>query len=81
MRKESGAERTVDICQIEKVYGKVLRGDADGDGAVEPDDHAALLDYLLTRSQTLRNPEGADLNGDGRLTAADLTMLRTMLEK
>ena len=81
IRKESGAERTVDICKIEKVYGKVLRGDADGDGAVEPDDHAALLDYLLTKSQTLRNPEGADLDGDGRLTAADLTLLRTMLEE
>ena len=81
IRKESGAERTVGICNVSKVFGESLRGDADGNGIVNPDDHAALLTYLLTKSKTLPNPDGADLNRDGILNAADLTMLRTMLEE
>lgn len=78
--KKSGAERTVDICSISPVYDSLLRGDADGDGKLTRDDLSVLLDYLLTKSDTVKYPLAADCNGDGILNAADLTLLRRMLE-
>ena len=78
--KKSGAERTVDICTISPVYDSLLRGDADGDGKITRDDLSELLDYLLTKSDTVKFPAAADCNGDGILNAADLTLLRRMLE-
>lgn len=77
--KKSGAERTVDICQIRQVYSGVLRGDADGNGFVDRRDPAALRDYLLTKQAALKDPESADLNGDGILNAADLSQLKMLL--
>jgi Dockerin type I domain len=53
----------------------VLRGDATGDGVVNDRD-------LLRVTRELQRPEGqrslaADLNGDGRVDVADLTLVRT----
>lgn len=42
---------------------------------------AALMDYLLTKSASLTNPQAADFNADGILNAADLSMLRHLIAK
>ena len=73
--KQSGASRSVDICQVKQVFEGVLHGDADGNGYVDRKDLALLRDYLLTKQTALKKPESADLNRDGMLTAADLSLL------
>ncbi len=81
IRTETGAEQSVDICKVLEVYTETLRGDADGNGTVDAQDSAALMDYLLTKSASLTNPQAADFNADGILNAADLSMLRHLIAK
>ncbi len=75
IRTEAGAEQSTDICKVLQVDTDALRGDADGNGIVDAMDADALLEYLLTQSAKLANPQAADLNADGILNAADLSML------
>ena len=58
----------------------ILRGDVDLDGRCSAEDAFCLRDFLLCR-QTLGAEQGAgaDLSGDGRLNAADLTLLKRHL--
>lgn len=80
IRTDAGAEQTVDICEVLQVYSDIPHGgDADGNGTVDSMDIAALRDYLLTKSTALANPQAADLNMDGVLNAADLSMLTALL--
>ena len=54
-----------------------LPGDIDANGKLEPDDAAALVQYLLTQRQfTEAEFLAADLDGNGRLNASDLTLLK-----
>jgi len=57
-----------------------LKGDVNLDGSVGTADAVALLQYLLT-ARTLSESQAAqaDLDGNNRLTAADLTMLKQLL--
>ena len=77
--KNSGAERSVDIFQVKQVFEGILPGDADMNCIVDRRDIAALRAYLLTESAQLANPSGCDLNNDGRLNAADLSLLKAKL--
>ena len=57
---------------------KNLRGDVTADGAVNIADAVALQKYLLT-SGTLKAWQQGDLNDDGRLTSADLSLLKRII--
>ena len=55
-------------------------GDMKLDGQVNTADAVALQQYLLTvRTLNTEQAAQADLNGDGRLNAIDLTLLKRML--
>ena len=65
-----------------KLYGdKVpLRGDVDLNGKLERNDAVLLRDYLLTRGTlTAEQAAQADLDGSGKLSGADLTLLKRLL--
>ena len=53
-------------------------GDADHSGTVDAKDAALLLDYLLTKRSEI-SADTAELDGDGVLTAKDLSLLKAML--
>ncbi len=53
-----------------------VTGDINQDGVLDHADAALLLGYLLAEETALPSPEAADMNGDGRLDARDLTMLK-----
>ncbi len=52
--------------------------DITGDGVTDIQDVRALQGYLLT-SGTLKNPAAADLDGNGKINAKDLTLLKRQL--
>ena len=56
----------------------VKPGDVNGDGTVDENDAAMLRDYLLGDSP-VKIPKAADMDGNGKLTAADLTLLKRNL--
>ncbi|MBQ9905625.1 MAG: glycoside hydrolase N-terminal domain-containing protein [Oscillospiraceae bacterium] len=57
-------------------------GDITGDGKTDASDVTALLNHLLTKKALTAEQAGAaDLNGDKKLTAADLSMLRRIVLK
>ena len=58
--------------------GKYKKYDADHNGKIENADAQALCDYLLTKESEVY-ADTADLNGDGALTAADLSLLKDRL--
>ena len=64
------------------VKNGALSGDVNTDGAVTPEDAVELQQFLLT-AKTLNEEQGAqaDLDENGRLDAADLTMLKRMLRQ
>ena len=53
--------------------------DVNGDGAENLADAVALQRYLLCETAVLKNPAAADCDGNGRLNAADLTLLKRIL--
>ncbi len=70
-----------------KLYGEAytaekLTGAVDLNGKVEPADAVLLRDFLLTKA-ALTEEQGAqaDLDGNGKLNAADLTLLKAKLLK
>lgn len=54
---------------------KGLSGDADGNGYVEADDIAVVVNYILTGEDEELFFENADLNNDKKVDAADLVLL------
>ena len=68
----------------ETVYSKLpeqitpLSGDLNADGAVDAADVRLLHQYLMTETDTLPAAEAADLDGNSRLNAADLTLLKRL---
>ncbi len=75
------------IAEIE-LYGKPhvaepvkIKGDVDANGKLEVADAVMLVKYLLTAENTLTDPEAADLNADGILNGADLSLLKAELLK
>ena len=52
-----------------------LKGDADGDGAVNIADVTALIDYLLSGDASAINLENAEVSGDGQVSIGDVTAL------
>jgi len=83
--KEAGSN----ICQWEYWGGvgqkyrieqpKEIAGDVTADGVTNIADVVALQKYLLTVDSSLPNPKAADMDGNGRLNAADLTLLKRSL--
>lgn len=83
--KEAGAN----ICQWEYWGGdgqkyrigqpKEIADDVTADGSTNIADVIALQKYLLAIDNSLPNPKAADMNGDGRLNAVDLTLLKRIL--
>ena len=53
------------------------KGDADRDGTVDVSDAVALVKYLLAETGDISR--SADMDGNGRLNAADLTLLKRAL--
>ena len=55
-------------------------GDVNLDGSVNTADAVGLLKYLLTESTlTAEQAAQADMDGNGKLNAVDLTLLKRML--
>ena len=65
-----------DSC-IVTVYTEL--GDVDGDGFVGISDVTALIDYLLTGSESDINAINGDIDQDGSVTISDVTELIDML--
>ena len=62
--------------KVMRVKGYTLAGDATGDGQLLPEDACTLRDALITKAVPYLDADNADLNGDGKLNAADLTLLK-----
>ena len=58
---------------------QAVRGDVNADGTLSVADAAALQKYLLAMTDTLPDWHAADLDGNGRLNAADLTLIKRLL--
>lgn len=57
-----------------------LRGDVNGDYKISITDVRCLLNWLTVHpNQVLNDPESADMNSDGVINAADLTLLKRVL--
>ncbi|MBQ6042150.1 MAG: glycoside hydrolase N-terminal domain-containing protein [Oscillospiraceae bacterium] len=57
-----------------------VRGDADGSGKLDADDAEAVRRHLLTiKPLTADQAAAADLNGDGKITAVDLSLLKALI--
>ena len=61
--------------------GALTGCDFNGDGKVNEADGQALLDYAVGKLDEIRNPENADLNEDGKVTAYDAELFLTRLGK
>ncbi|MCQ2417617.1 MAG: DUF4832 domain-containing protein [Oscillospiraceae bacterium] len=79
-----GTEKNVKICTVRKVYdleNLPLSGDVNGDQQVNAADAQALMQYLLTKQNTISHAENADMNSDGIINAVDLSLLRGRIQK
>lgn len=65
-----------------EVYAKwkPIKGDTDGDGKVDENDVKAVSDYILTSNANGIDLNAADLNGDGKVNAADLVLMISMMK-
>lgn len=69
------ASAGVEIFFIDVIYADdVLRGDADGNGTVEPADALALANHLIGNPGSY-NAKAADVNKDGKVDITDLVAL------
>ena len=70
-------------CNELALYGypaaKTVPMDVNADGQFSIADAVALVKYLLAETQTLPDAKAADANGDGRLDARDLTLIKRAL--
>ncbi len=73
-----GANGQSSYCVNYAVIASLPKQDITGDGVTDLQDVNALRDYLLANG-TLQNPAAADLNGDGKINAIDLTLLKREL--
>lgn len=70
------ASASVEIFFIDVIYADdVLRGDADGNGKVEPADILALANHLIGKTPAQFNAKAADVNKDGKVDITDLVAL------
>ena len=70
---------TVSGNRVMQVLRYSLAGDATGDGQLLPEDAARLRDALMTKEVPYLDGANSDLNGDGKLNAVDLTLLKRRL--
>ena len=78
---EIADEITVQYTKVEVVYeysGSQLTGDINADGKFDALDALALRDFL-TDNTAPANWEAGDLDENGKLNAADLTLMKRML--
>ena len=73
-----GANGQSSYCVNYAVMATLPKLDITGDGVTDMQDVRALQAYLLTTG-TLQNPAAADLDGNGRINSADLTLLKREL--
>ena len=73
------AECTCSGNRVLQVRGYRLAGDVNEDGQIDMTDAAFLQEWLCTESIPHISAENADLNGDKRLNAADLSLLKQKL--
>jgi hypothetical protein len=81
-------DTSVSLTAIWKPYDEIIRGDVNRDGDTDLEDIALLTRFLLATDRTAfiaANPTfsytNADVNGDGEITATDLTLLLLMIEQ
>ncbi len=55
-----------------------LKGDVNGDGKVNKNDVTELQNYLLAKSEAVSG-KSADIDGNSKLTAADLSLLKDLI--
>lgn len=59
-------------------FSKILKGDANGDGALSPEDLKVMVDYIMGTTTVIRF-SAADINNDGNVNATDIVMLLNIL--
>ena len=69
-----------DFATIKYVFGDV-RGDANGDGAIDISDVVYIIDYLFRNGPAPSPPEAGDTTCDGRIDIADVVSLINYLLK
>ncbi|MBQ8922537.1 MAG: DUF4832 domain-containing protein [Oscillospiraceae bacterium] len=74
----AGTEKQVTVCTVTTVYPR-LSGDFNGDGKFDRQDAADLAAYLTGTLTQPANWRAGDLHPDGKLNAADLTVMKRML--
>lgn len=76
----AGAVREAAVCTVEAVLpADKLRGDVNADGVFDHADAEALNRWLLTNG-TLADWTAGDMDGNSRLSAIDLTLMKRMPE-
>jgi hypothetical protein len=85
-KQEAEIEDTIAVTytKVEVVYeytgaGERTPGDVNADGEVTLADLVALQKFLLAETRTLADWQAADLDGNDKLNAADLTVLKRKL--
>lgn len=63
-----------------EIQVELIKGDANGDGDVDKDDIAAIVNYITTGKREGFYFNNADLNGDTKVDAADLVLLINRLK-
>jgi len=70
-----------DITLTAAWHANVVKGDVTGDGSVSEGDARALANYLMNiTAYGGIDMEAADINGDGKVTPADYTLLKLLLK-
>ena len=73
----AGSYGSADDCGIEWTEKPAKQDDLNGDGVLDGKDAALLMEYLLSKGTlTAQQAASADRSKDGKLTAADLTLLK-----
>lgn len=74
---ENGIERTINICNIEKVYEVSLKGDVNNDGELSVQDVILLKKYLVKLLDVDDiNFENAEMDSNGIVNVFDLILLK-----
>ena len=79
VRIQAAAIAMLCTCGICASAEENVRGDLNADGAFDQKDAILLSKWLCTEDVKLTNWKAADLNTDGKLTAADLTSMKRLL--
>ena len=74
----AGTEKQIAICNVTDVFPRLI-GDFNADGVFDRQDSFDLRDWLTGKLSDPASWQAGDMNADGRLDAADLTIMKQKL--